>query len=376
MKSGVIVPWLLLSGSLTAVVLWKTLPASGSSANSVLVTQSWSRQSAAHSLDDREVWWQNWPRAQKDHGTLCISCHTVVPYALARPELRRDLGERESTTPEKVMMSSVEKRVSHWSEMVPFYSDAKHGPGKTAESHATEAVLNAIILSAYDARLGHMRAVTRTAFDEAWALQETTGDSAGGWKWQDFHLGPWESSESAYQGAALLMVEAVNAPGEYAREPEMRRHLDLERDYLRRQYAAQPLINQLYILWASAKEPDLLDADQRKSLLASIQNQQQADGGWRLMSIDHRERRDQSPEPMESDGYATGIAVLAMEESGVARDNQTLNRGLAWLAGHQQKNGSWRALSMNMQRDPQSDAYLFMSDAATGYAVLALEKAK
>ena len=94
------------------------------------------------------------------------------------------------------------------------------------------------------------------------------------------------------------------------------------------------------------------------------------------MSIDHRERRDQSPEPMESDGYATGIAVLAMEESGVARDNQTLNRGLAWLAGHQQKNGSWRALSMNMQRDPQSDAYLFMSDAATGYAVLALEKAK
>jgi hypothetical protein len=349
------------------------MPVHGASADSL---GSWNRQTAAHYLDDREIWWQEWPRAQKDHGTICISCHTVVPYAMARPALQRELGETTMTAPEKTMMDSVEKRVSHWSEMVPFYSDAKSGPGKTAEAHATEAVLNAVILASYDARQGHLRPITRTAFDEAWALQEKSGDRTGGWKWQDFHLGPWESAESGYQGAALLMVEAVNAPDGYAREPEVRQHLDMERDYLRRQYAAQPVVNQLYVLWASAKEPGLLTQDERKALLATIQGLQQADGGWRTMALDKRERVDHSPEPMESDGYATGLAVLALEESGTAHSDKTLKQGLEWLAEHQERNGTWSASSINMKRDPESDAALFMSDAATAYAVLALEKAR
>jgi len=373
MKSRVLGTYLLLGGCLAALSLWRVMPVHGASADFL---GSWNRQTAAHYLDDREIWWQEWPRAQKDHGTICISCHTVVPYAMARPALQRELGETTMTAPEKTMMDSVEKRVSHWSEMVPFYSDAKSGPGKTAEAHATEAVLNAVILASYDARQGHLRPITRTAFDEAWALQEKSGDRAGGWKWQDFHLGPWESAESGYQGAALLMVEAVNAPDGYAREPEVRQHLDMERDYLRRQYAAQPVVNQLYVLWASAKEPGLLTQDERKALLATIQGLQQADGGWRTMALDKRERVDHSPEPMESDGYATGLAVLALEESGTAHSDKTLKQGLEWLAGHQEKNGTWSASSINMNRDPESDAALFMSDAATAYAVLALEKAR
>lgn len=363
----------MLGGCLAALVLWRAMPVHGSSTVSSL---SWNRQTAARYLDDREIWWQAWPRAQKDHGTICISCHTVVPYAMARPGLRLQLGEPGLTPPEKTMLDSVEKRVSQWSEMVPFYSDAKNGPGKTAEAHATEAVLNAVILASYDARQGRLRPITRTAFDEAWALQEQTGDKAGGWKWQDFHLGPWESSESGYQGATLLMLEAVNAPDGYAREPEVRSHLDRERDYLRRKYAAQPLVNQLYILWASAKEPGLLTEGQRKALLAALRSQQQVDGGWRTMAMDKRERIDHSPEPMESDGYATGLAVLAMEESGTPRRDKTLQQGLEWLAKHQQKEGNWSALSINKQRDPESDASLFMTDAATAYAVLALEKAQ
>ena len=51
----------------------------------------WNPQQAANYLDRREIWWQQWPRAQKDHGTLCISCHTTLPYALVRPALRRQL---------------------------------------------------------------------------------------------------------------------------------------------------------------------------------------------------------------------------------------------------------------------------------------------
>jgi squalene-hopene/tetraprenyl-beta-curcumene cyclase len=337
---------------------------------------TWNRQAAARYLDDREVWWQEWPRAQKDHGTICISCHTNVPYAMVRSGLRRQLGESEMSAPEKTMMDSVEKRVANWSEMETFYTDAKHGPGKTAESRATEAVLNAIILASVDARLRHLRPITRTAFDQAWALQEESGNLAGGWKWQDFHLGPWESAESGYQGAALLMVEAGNEPDGYAREPKVRKHLDQLQEYLQRQYAVQPLMNQLYILWASGKNSGLLTRAQRKALLESIRSDQEADGGWRTAAIDKRERVDHSPEPTDSDGYATGITVLAMEESGTARHDKTLQRGLEWLTEHQQKDGAWHASSINKKRDPESDAGPFMSDAATAYAVLALEKAK
>jgi squalene-hopene/tetraprenyl-beta-curcumene cyclase len=335
---------------------------------------SWNKQAAAKFLDDRETWWQEWQRAQKDHGTVCISCHTVVPYAMVRPELRRELGEAALTTPEKTMLASVEKRVGDWAEMVPFYSDEKYGAGKTAESHATEAVLNAVILASYDGSQGKVRPITRKAFENAWALQETSGPLAGAWKWQDFHLGPWESAESGYQGAALLMVEAVHLPGGFAREGSTREHLDRLREYLRRNYAAEPVVNQLYVLWASAREPGLLTGAEQKALLSALREKQQADGGFRTAGLDPRERMDHTAQPVTSDGYATGLVVLALEAVGTPRNDAMLRRSVAWLAEHQQKDGTWTAASLNKERDLKSDPALFMTDAATAYAALALEQ--
>src|SRR3979411_2754531 len=54
---------------------------------------SWNRKAAAAYLDQRATWWTTWPNAQRDHGTFCVSCHTALPYALARPALRQSLGE-------------------------------------------------------------------------------------------------------------------------------------------------------------------------------------------------------------------------------------------------------------------------------------------
>lgn len=363
---------LLMSAAVVAALAHHA--ANGAAAPSARV--AWNQRAAANYLDQREVWWQAWPRAQKDRGTLCISCHTVVPYAMAMPELRRDLGEAAMTPPEKVMLASVEKRVDDWPEMLPFYSDEKYGAGKAAESRATEAVLNAIILSSYDRAQGQLRPVTRKAFAELWALQESGGPLAGAWKWQDFHLGPWESTESGYQGAALLMVEAVNLPDGFAQERAARGHLDRLGDYLRGNYASQPLVNQLYVLWASAKEPRLLTGAERRALVEALRAQQQADGGFRTASLDVRERIDHTAQPTASDGYATGLAVLALEAGGTPARDPILARSLDWLARNQQKDGTWAAVSLNKQRDPQSDPALFMTDAATAYAVLALETRK
>jgi squalene-hopene/tetraprenyl-beta-curcumene cyclase len=367
---------LLLVACLAGIYLWRaTWVRVASAISPVNYSTRWDPQAAAGYLDRREVWWQDWRPAQKDHGTICISCHTVVTYAMARPALRHDMSESGMAEPEMIMMESVEKRVSHWAEMEPFYSEAS-GPDKAAESHATEAVLNAVILASYDARQTHLRPITRTAFDEAWALQQETGETAGGWKWQDFNLGPWESSESAYQGATLLMLAAASAPDGYASESTVRQHLDRLQEYLQRQYSAQPLMSQLYILWASDKAPGLLTGAERRTLLGMLQSLQQADGGWRLSSLDKRTRLDRSPEPTESDGVATGLAVLVIEKSGISPQEKMLKSGLEWLEQHQDKNGNWHASSINKKRDPESNVGRFMDDAATGYAVLALENAR
>lgn len=343
---------------------------------------AWSPRAAADYLDRREDWWHNWPGAKLDHGTVCVSCHTVVPYVMIRPTLGRTLHEAGTPVPENALMESVEKRVDLWSEVVPFYTSS---PALTVGSHATEAVLNAVILASDDAQHGHLRPITRTALGEAWALQEETGADAGGWKWQDFKLAPWESPESPYQGAALLMLEVENAPDGYAREPENHDHLERLQEYLRSHYAAQPLVNQLYILWLSAKVPGLLPADQKDTLLDAIRRHQQADGGWVLASLDPqkphgtdrlgrlKQRLIDMAKPVESDGYATAIVVLALEESGMSRQNQTVSRGLEWLERHQGNDGSWHSSSINAQRDQHSDIGRFMSDAATAYAVMALE---
>ena len=97
--------------------------------------------------------------------------------------------------------------------MIPFYSDEKSGPARQWRHMRRNPVLNAVILASYDMERGHLRPVTRTAFDNAWALQQEKGDVAGAWIWQNFHLGPWEGEESGYQGAALLMVTAFERSG-------------------------------------------------------------------------------------------------------------------------------------------------------------------
>jgi squalene-hopene/tetraprenyl-beta-curcumene cyclase len=388
MRNRTFITLLLLVGFGVGTLLWIATRArinSRSSPGSYL--PNWDATRAAAYLDSRELWWQGWAPAQKDHGTICISCHTVVPYAMARPTLRQAVDMTAMSAPEKVLMDSVEKRVRNWIQMAPFYSDLD-GRDKAAQSRATEAVLNAVILASYDARQGYLRPITRTAFDAAWALQERDGEKAGGWKWQDFNLAPWESGESGYQGAALLAVKAEEAPDGYAAEPDAAPYLERLRVYLTREYSSQPVMNQLYVLWASARSPGMITTAQQNLLLMTLHGLQQPDGGWALSSLDQENRERDSRwrwirkqlriavKPPGSDGCATGLVVLALEESGTSRQDPMLMRGLQWLERHQDSDGSWRAESLNDKRNPQTDIGRFMTDAATGYAVMALEESR
>ena len=342
------------------------------------VNLTWDRQAAASYLDSRQTWWMNWHESARDHETFCVSCHTVVPYALARPALRSALAESAPSENERKLLENVAKRVRLWNDMQPFYSDEKVGVRKTSQSRGTESILNALILASYESGNAAPSEALSKAFQNMWSEQQKAGDQKGSWSWLNFHTQPWECDDSPYYGAALAAVAIGTAPGGYRATPGIQPGVQALREYLMGSYEKQPLNNRIFLLWASAKLPGLLKSGQQKAVIDDVFALQQQDGGWSLSSlVGPWKRGDGTPLETKSDGYATGVISFVFQQAGVSPTEARLSNSLAWLASHQDKaQGLWPAYSLNKQRTPAADGWLFMSDAATGYSVLALTQAQ
>jgi squalene-hopene/tetraprenyl-beta-curcumene cyclase len=336
---------------------------------------SWSAKAAASYLDARQTWWQSWPNASRDHDTFCISCHTAMPYAIARSALRAPLSESGPSAPERALIENVTKRVRLWREVDPWYPDQLRGLPKTSESRGAESIMNALVLATRDAQSG-MSAMSdegRMAFDNMWALQFKTGPQSGAWAWLNFGYEPWESVNSPYFGASLAAVAIGTAPGGYAAAADLQERLKPLRAYLNKGAKESNLVNRALILWASAKLPGTLSADERQAIIEELTSKQQADGGWSTALLADYKRVDGSTQDTSTDGYATALVSFALQQAGVPRRQAAVARGLAWLSQHQDRtDGRWPATSPNKQRDPASDPAKFMSDSATAFAVLAL----
>lgn len=333
----------------------------------------WNPAAAARYLDGRATWWTTWPNAARDRGTYCMSCHTTLPYALARPALRGLLNERGPSAGEEKIVGNLLTRARAWREVEPWYPDQTRGIPKTSESRAIEAVMNALVLSRRDAVAGTLSDDTRTAFGVMWALQMKTGPETGAWTWLNFKLEPWESPNSPYFGASMAALAIGSAPGGYAASPEIADRMKAMRDYFQKQHAQVSLLNQLTGLWATSRVPDLLTAAQRQATVEAAFARQQADGGWNTPALGGYTRVDNTATDTRSDGYATAVATLALQAAGVPASDPRLAKGLDWLRRQQDTvSGRWPAASPNKARDPESDTGKFMSDAATAFAVLSL----
>lgn len=326
-----------------------------------------------------------WPGAARDHDTFCVSCHTVVPYALSRPRLRTRLAEHNFSGTEQKIYEDVETRVRLWDKVEPYYSDTGFGYGKAAESRGTEAVLNVFVLASRDANDGHLTTITRTAFDEMWDLQLSKGAAKGAWSWLDDGMEPWEAKDSQFYGAALAAIATGIAPEDYRSSSSIQTRLELLGDYLKRECPKQSLINKAIFLWASTKLPGLIDSAQRQSIIQQILREQREDGGWELSpnmwprdwSLHSTARRylraDWTRQDLRSDGYATGLITFVLEQVGISDENPALKNALSWLTRNQNPiDGSWLSVSISELRNPSSNVGHFMKDAATAYAVLAL----
>jgi squalene-hopene/tetraprenyl-beta-curcumene cyclase len=350
----------------------------------------WDQEAAAKYLDDRMDLWFNAGKKLRtgETKTTCVSCHTTVPYVLARPALRRAMKATEATPQEVKLYEETARRVEGFDTRQPLYDFSE---SKKTESRGTEAALNALILASADAAQNRREpsAVTKKAFDQLWQTQRPDG----AWDWLDFGLEPFETVDGAYYGAALAAIAVGFAPGDSKdRGAEAKPGVERLRGYLTEKYSSQSLFNKTWALLASARFDGLLTKAQRDALIADLQSRQHDDGGWSLESLGGWNWSKKAKAPGEvdkallskSDGYATGLVLYALRGAGLPASHPAVGKGLQWLKANQQSVQidqqswhAWRAHSLNFDREHGGDKgepwrRMFMSDSATAFASLAL----
>jgi squalene-hopene/tetraprenyl-beta-curcumene cyclase len=341
----------------------------------------WNPDRAGKYLDEREKTWLAFSSAQRGEGatqTACISCHTVLGYALARPVLRQRVGARTRTEQEMKLLDQTRTRVANWKNLdtAAFGLLYDFSDRKKQESWGTEAVLNTVIL-AFDDRYqsrSSPNADTKRAFSNLWKAQIQAGVHKGAFEWLDFRTGPWEWKEARYFGATLAAIAVGTAPGYYTpgADADTDAGVEMLQRYLKAGLQEQNLHNRAWALWAAAKVEGILAKAQQKQLVDQLLDRQQHDGGWSLPSLGTWVRSDGTAQETASDGYATGLVLHVLQTTGVSKDDMKIAKGLDWLKQNQSVSGAWRGVSVNKKRDPTSHPGKFMSDAATAYAVLAL----
>ncbi len=336
------------------------------SASGTAPAPHWNQELAAKYLDSRENWWIN-NMGKIDHGTSCVSCHTSLPYALARPSLDLALGRSQPSAVETEFLASVRLRVENSGEMQPFLS----GP---SQSKGTESVLNVVTLANYQPSELQVGSDVKIALNTLWKRQIETGPNAGSWNWFSLGNEPWEAPDSRYWGASLAAASLSKLPKSYLERADVVPHLQLLKSYLINNRKGQSLHNLAFLLLASKEWPDLLNATQQQSIIMKLLRAQKRSGGWRLADlIPNWSRNDGTPQHPGCDAYATAISTFVLEQSKSGHNSEAVKSGRMWLINHQnQATGAWQSWSVNKRRDPASDIGKFMSDAATSYAILAL----
>lgn len=300
------------------------------------VAKVWSPAKAAEYLDGVAV---NWTRDRQ-----CVTCHTNMPYLFARP-LLKDAPEAGW----KEVRQFLEDDVKSWS----------NGGKPKGDAYV---VATAAALAVSDARTtGKLHPATKVALDRMWTVQRKAGD----WNWLKCEWPPLEHDD--YYGAVLAAVAVAEAPEKYAETEKAKAGIKGLQAY----FAKTPspdLHHSAWLLWAASKVDGVMTADQKKATVADLRKAQHQDGGWCLPGLGKYTRRDKSAnDPVaDSDGYATGLAVFALRQSGVSADDAAVAAGVRWLKANQRESGRWYTRSLN------NDKAHYITNAGTALAVMAL----
>jgi len=191
------------------------------------------------------------------------------------------------------------------------------------------------------------------------ALQRASGE----WSFGFIARPPVE--DGAFSGAALG-IRALQLFGMPARKAEFDSRIARAAHWLA---THDPVTTQdrnmtlLGLKWAGYDEAAI------QKLVRDVRANQRADGGWAQTRY------------LDSDAYATAQSLYALQVAGVRVDDPAYRRGVAFLLGTQQPDGSWHVAS----RAPKFQPYFqsgfphghdqWISSMATGLAVMALAPA-
>src|SRR5262245_11439111 len=119
----------------------------------------------------------------------------------------------------------------------------------------------------------------------------------------------------------------------------------------------------LGLVWSHADEAAIAE------VVKSLQASQRTDGGWSQLPA------------LESDAYATGIALFALHEARMPSTHQTYRAGVKYLLSTQAADGTWHVKTRALPFQPYFESGYpyghdqWISAAAAAYATLALSSA-
>lgn len=287
----------------------------------------------------------------------CASCHTGYPYLLARP-LR---GGADAKAPLQVR-EYLEGRVAAWDKGGKGKGYLKgEGTLKISEG-VTEVVAIAATLAINDAQTtGKLQPRTRVALERMWELQRPDGI----WAWNKTGLAPLEYDD--YFGAVYAALGVGWAPEGYAASAAAKEGVARLTSYLKKNPPPN-LHHKTWLLWASIKLDGLMTPAEREQITKDLLALQRADGGWNLPSLGDWKRRNGKPNDKQapSDGYATGLVLYVLRQTGKQVQDEAMSRGVQWLKSNQRESGRWFTRSVNQ------DAGHPISNTGTAFAVMAL----
>jgi squalene-hopene/tetraprenyl-beta-curcumene cyclase len=334
---------MLVALTMGLTVTWLGAPSQSAS--------DWQPKLAADYLDARQKDWFEWAPAKSADGP-CVSCHTGMPYLLARPRLRELLKETAPTMYERGLRDRL----------------ASHAGAKPSGAlQSVETIFAAEFLQG--------DALQKT-FDQLWALQKTEGPLKGGWQWYNANLDPWETPAQFGYGAAFAALAIGSAPPGIHHPEDAQSRIRALAEFLNADLPSRPLHVRLAMLWASTKLPSAMTAASRTVTIDEILQKQQPDGGWTLAALGPWTEHADAPEPLDGGGshpYATAFTAFVLNTAAPASARSKTARALEWLKTHQDRQtGAWPAVSMNKRYPRGSMEEKFLQDAATAFAVLAL----
>ena len=305
------------------------------------IRDNFSAKEAARYLDGAALTWQKKKK--------CATCHTNMPYLMARPALA------------PVLPDSGEVR-SFFEE----YPKVRWAERKLSEKQGFWPVVVATGLTFHDLQsTGKLSEVTREVLDLMWTVQREDG----GWRWPDCDYAPMEIDD--HYGVTLAAVTTGIAPDGYAETPAAKAGLENLRRFLKND-PPKSLHHRAMIAWCSKRIDGIASQEERVRTRDELLALQLPDGGWSTSSFltDWKGLEIVEGRPLQiktSDGYGTGFVIVVARELGIPAGDPRLQKGIQWIKANQRESGKW------FTRSPVVEARNLISNVGSAYVILALQ---